>query len=144
METLKLTLPIAIQDIIKLWARQAGSFDKTVPPETQEIKYMNAMMEMFGMLAKHHDELDDSNFIRAFRFFRDTGFAKRLHGDTSMAKRASKLEGIEPDMLPPPKEPEPVKSAPTEPVKEPRFSSEDEIKTAFKQQDSTTEMKIPV
>lgn len=97
MEILKLTLPVSIQDVIKLWARQAGSFDKAVPPETQEIKYVNALMEVFSMLAKHHEELDDSNFIRAFRFFRDTGFAKRLHGDTTMAKRASKLEGIEPE-----------------------------------------------
>jgi hypothetical protein len=106
-DNIKLTLPISIQDVLKLWARQAGSFDKTVPPEIQEKKYVDALMELFHMFAKHHEEMDDSNFIRSFRFFRDTGFAKRLHADTSLAKRASKLETLEPDMII--KEPEPIK-----------------------------------
>lgn len=105
-ENLKLTLPISIQEVIKIWARQAGNFEKTVPPEIQEIKYMNALMELLGMLAKHHEEMNDSDFIRCFRFFRDSGFAKRLNADTTLAKRASKLESLEPDMV---KEPEPPK-----------------------------------
>lgn len=105
-ESLKLTLPISIQEVLKIWARQAGNFEKTVPPEVQEIKYMNAMMELFGMLAKHHEEMNDSDFIRCFRFFRDAGFSKRLSADTSLAKRSSKLETLEPDMI---KEPEPLK-----------------------------------
>jgi len=51
------------------------------------------------MLAKHHTEMDDATFARAFRFFRDTGFTKRLHGDTEISKRYAKLEGVEPDMV---------------------------------------------
>jgi hypothetical protein len=106
-EILKLQLPISVQDILKIWARQAGFFEKGIPPEAQEIKYINAMMELLGMLAKHHEEMDDSNFIRAFRFFRDAGLTKRLHTDTDIFKRAAKLEGIEPDTTTP--VPDPVK-----------------------------------
>jgi hypothetical protein len=108
-DILKLQLPISIQDIMKIWARQAGYFDKTVPLEIQEKKYLDSLMALLGMLAKHHNEMDDSNFSRAFRFFRDVGLTKRLHGDTDISKRYAKLEGIEPDM----KEPEPSKSADT-------------------------------
>lgn len=99
-DILKLQLPISMQDVIRIWARQAGYFDKSVPLETQEKKYMNALMELFSMFAKHHGELDDSNFIRIFRFFKDSGFTKRLHPDTDIAKRSAKLEVSEPDMIP--------------------------------------------
>ena len=96
-ENLKLQLPISLQDILKIWGRQVGYFDKDVPPETQEIKYMNALMELFSLLAKYHEEIADHDFIRIFRFFKDAGFAKRLHPDTAIAKRAGKLENLEPD-----------------------------------------------
>jgi hypothetical protein len=104
-DILKLQLPISIQDVLKIWARQAGTFEKNIPAETQEKKYMDGIMELLQMFAKHHDEMDDSNFARAFRFFRDAGFTKRLHGDTEVSKRYAKLDGIEPDMIP---KPEPV------------------------------------
>jgi hypothetical protein len=101
-DILKLQLPISIQDVLKIWARQAGSFEKTISPETQEIKYMSALLELLGMLAKHHEEMNDSNFIRSFRFFKDAGLTKRLSADTTIFKRAAKLEGIEPDTIPAP------------------------------------------
>jgi hypothetical protein len=115
-DILKLQLPISVQDILKIWARQAGFFDKAVPPEAQEIKYMGAMMELLGMLAKHHDEMDDSNFIRAFRFFKDAGLTKRLNSDTPIFKRAAKLEGIEPDATT--TAPAPIITDPVETMKE--------------------------
>jgi hypothetical protein len=98
-EILKLNLPISIQDFLKIWARQAGNFEKTVLPEIQEKKYMDALMELFSMFAKHHVDMDDSNFARTFRFFRDAGFTKRLHNEAEISKRYSKLEGMEPDMI---------------------------------------------
>jgi hypothetical protein len=98
-EIIKLQLPISIQDVLKIWARQAGNFEKAIPAETQEKKYMDGIMELLQMFAKHHDEMDDSNFARAFRFFRDAGLTKRLHGDTDISKRYAKLEGLEPDMI---------------------------------------------
>jgi len=123
MAEILLQLPISIQDVLKMWARQAGNFDKVVPLETQEKKYMDALMELLGMLAKHHDELDDSNFARAFRFFRDAGLTKRLHGDTDISKRYSKLEGLEPDMIV--KEPEMPKSDPIKTENKPELPAED-------------------
>ena len=123
MAEILLQLPISIQDVLKMWARQAGNFDKVVPLETQEKKYMDALMELLGTLAKHHDELDDSNFARAFRFFRDAGLTKRLHGDTDISKRYSKLEGLEPDMIV--KEPEMPKSDPIKTENKPELPAED-------------------
>jgi hypothetical protein len=125
-EIIKLQLPISIQDILKTWARQTGNFERTVPPETQEKKYMDGIMELLQMFAKHHDEMDDSNFARVFRFFRDAGLTKRLHGDTDISKRYVKLEGLEPDMIVKPPDPVPVVGV---------TNKEDALKTVGKEDD---------
>jgi len=98
-KTLILQIPIPLQDILKTWARQAGFFDKSVVPEVQEKKYLDALMELFCMFAKYHESLDESTFARVFRFFKDAGFTKRLNEEAAISKRYAKLDHIEPDMI---------------------------------------------
>jgi hypothetical protein len=98
-KNLELVLPISLQDVLKAWARKAGFFDKSVPIDIQEKKYLDAIMGLFCMLAKHHEEMDDATFARAFRFFKDTGLTKRLSDEASISKRYAKLDHIEPDMI---------------------------------------------
>jgi hypothetical protein len=98
-KTLVLQIPILLQDILKTWARQAGYFDKAIVPEIQEKKYLDALMELFCMMAKHHEEMDEATFARVFRFFKDTGFTKRLNDEAAISKRYIKLDRTEPDMI---------------------------------------------
>ena len=91
-----LQIPVNLNEIIKEWSRQAGCFTKDIPVETREIKYMNALMELFSLFARHHEELNNGNFVRAYRFFKDAGFTKRLSVEADIANRYAKLEHQEP------------------------------------------------
>ena len=98
-KSFELILPISLQDVLRAWARKAGFFDKSVPLDIQEKKYIDALMGLFCMYAKHHEELDDATFARVFRFFKDAGLTKRLNDEAAISKRYTKLDRIEPDMI---------------------------------------------
>jgi hypothetical protein len=87
---------VTLQDIFKKWSHQAGYFDDSVPKETREKIYLDALMAIFSMFARHHTELNDGEFVRAFRFFKDAGFTKRLSLEASISERYGKLERTEP------------------------------------------------
>ena len=101
---LDLQIPITLNDILKKWSHQAGCFEKSVTIEVREKKYMEALLALFSLFAKHHEEMSDGDFVRAFRFFKDSGIAKRLSSEAPIAGRYAKLELIEPGM----EEPKPV------------------------------------
>ena len=110
---MELQIPVTLNDILKKWSHQAGCFDEGVPKETREKSYLNALMGVFSMFARHHTELEDGDFVRAFRFFKDAGFTKRLSLETHIAERYGKLERTEPGFE---KKPEPEsKPDPIEP-----------------------------
>lgn len=94
---ISLQITLDLNNVLKEWSRQAGCFTKEVPAEKREIVYMNALMELFSMFAKHHEELNNGDFIRAFRFFKDGGFTKRLSNETHVFNRFLKLENLEPE-----------------------------------------------
>ena len=91
-----LSIPVNLNEILKEWSKQAGCFSKDTLTETRQIKYMNALMELFSMFARHHEDLDDGDFIRIFRFFKDAGFTKRLSREANITNRCAKLEHKEP------------------------------------------------
>jgi len=95
---ISLQLMVTLQEVFKIWARQAGMFDSSIPLETREKKYMDALMTLFTMFANHHLEMDDSTFARVFRFFRDAGLTKRLNDQAPIYSRYQKIGNIEPDM----------------------------------------------
>ena len=96
---------MTLQDILKKWSHQAGCFTDEVLKETREKIYLESLMAVFSMFARHHTELGDGEFVRAFRFFKDAGFTKRLSLETSVAERYGKLERTEPGFE---KKPEPI------------------------------------
>jgi hypothetical protein len=87
---------VTLNDVLKKWSHQAGCFDGTIPKEIREKSYLDSLMAVFSMVARHHTELEDGEFVRAFRFFKDAGFTKRLSLETSIAERYGKLERTEP------------------------------------------------
>ena len=91
-----LKIPVNLNEILKEWSRQAGCFSKEIPVETREIKYMNALMELFSLFARHHEELTNGDFVRIYRFFKDAGFTKRLSKEANISNRYAKLEHQEP------------------------------------------------
>jgi hypothetical protein len=110
---MELQIPVTLNDILKKWSHQAGCFEETVPRETRERAYLDALMALFSMFARHHAELEDGDFVRAFRFFKDAGYTKRLSTETSVAERYGKLERTEPGFE---KKPEPpITPAPASP-----------------------------
>lgn len=94
---ISLQITLNLNEVLKEWSRQAGYFTKETPAEKREIIYMNALMELFSMFAKHHEELSDGDFIRSYRFFKDAGFTKRLSKETHIFNRFLKLEYQEPE-----------------------------------------------
>jgi hypothetical protein len=111
---LELQIPVTLNDVLKKWSHQAGCFDVAVPKETREKAYLDSLMAVFSMFARHHTELEDGDFVRAFRFFKDAGFTKRLSLETHIAERYGKLERTEPGFE---KKPEP-KPEPVSPITE--------------------------
>jgi len=91
-----LQIPVNLSEIIKEWSRQAGCFTKSTPTEKREIVYKNALMQLFSMFARHHSELNDGDFVRNYRFFKDAGFTKRLSREADIFNRYAKLEHKEP------------------------------------------------
>jgi len=92
----ELSIPVTLQDILRKWSHQAGCFTGEVLKETREKIYLEALMAVFSMFARHHTELNDGEFVRSFRFFKDAGLTKRLSLESSIAERYGKLERIEP------------------------------------------------
>jgi len=96
-ETLEIKTDVPFDGIISQWCRQAGHFDKAISPEHREKKYNEALVGLFCMFSKHHEELDDGVFVRAFRFFSDAGITKRLGEESIACQRYRKLERKEPE-----------------------------------------------
>lgn len=92
-----LQIPVNLSTVIKEWSQQAGCFTKETPKEKREIIYMFALMELFSMFARHHEEFNNGHFVRVYRFFKDAGFTKRLSKETDVYNRYMKLEHQEPD-----------------------------------------------
>jgi len=91
-----LQVPTTLQEVIKTWSRQVGANrEGTTPVETREKKYNDALMSLLSLFANHHDEIKDGDFVRAYRFFRDSGLTKRLSNEAPISIRYSKLERIE-------------------------------------------------
>ena len=106
----ELSIPMTLADILKKWSHQAGCFPENLPKEIREKAYMDSLLAVFSLLARHHSELSDGEFVRAFRFFKDAGFTKRLSVETSIAERYGKLEQVEPGFEPKLEEKKPVVS----------------------------------
>lgn len=96
----ELSIPMTLADILKKWSHQAGCFPENLPKEIREKAYMDSLLAVFSLLARHHSELQDGEFVRAFRFFKDAGFTKRLSVETTIAERYGKLERAEPGFEP--------------------------------------------
>ena len=98
MSSFNLQLTTTLEEIIRVWIRQASeTVDKNTIPEVKENKFMNALMELFSLFARHHEDIQDFDFIRIFQFFKDAGFARRLNSDTHIVQRIAKIEKQEQD-----------------------------------------------
>lgn len=92
----ELQVPVTLNDVLKKWSHQTGCFDKSVSTEIRERLYTNALMSLFCLFAKYHTELNDGDFVRCFRFFKDSGLTKRLSDEAHVSERYLKLEHQEP------------------------------------------------
>lgn len=120
---MELSIPMTLADILKKWSHQAGCFPETLPKEIREKAYMDSLLAVFSLLARHHMELPDGEFVRAFRFFKDAGFTKRLSVETSIAERYGKLERVEPGYEPKEEKKTAVNEKPIELVVDPAVES---------------------
>jgi len=87
----ELQIPVTLKDVLKKWSHQAGNFEDNVPTESREKLYINALMALFVQFSLSHDNYNDENFVRIFRFFKDAGFLKRVSEQSSIYERYKKL-----------------------------------------------------
>jgi len=81
-------IPTSLGDILIQWSRKASP---TLSEDVNEKKYSEAFMALFGLYAKYHEELSDEDFARIFKFFRESGIAKRLGPEAPIAVRYAKV-----------------------------------------------------